>query len=227
MAWVSPELTVKDIIRQTATNLREQDVAAGKNPARTLQYYDALSSFLRTIGQMHAWWFLGRSAFLATKDEKPSYSLREQYRAVLTITGSPADADYITINTRTYEFDTDGSISGDVTVTVVASGGASAAVTALVAAVNADDDAECYAYSPDSATVEFYWAGDDGAAKACTDDTDVGSILAFDAATFTAYMPDFSSLTAVGWYQNGPLARVNPDVLAEGHYAESDSSPAG
>lgn len=54
------------------------------------------------------------------------------------ISGLVADTNTVTINARVYEFDTNGAITGNVTVNVAADQTASAAITALVAAINAD-----------------------------------------------------------------------------------------
>jgi hypothetical protein len=54
------------------------------------------------------------------------------------LTGAVADTETVVINGRTYEFDTGGAITGDVLVNVTADQTADAAITALVAAINAD-----------------------------------------------------------------------------------------
>ena len=60
----------------------------------------------------------------------------------LTFTGTTSDTEYVTIGTRVYEFDTNGSVTaGRVAVDISGGNNAAQSVTALVAAINADASA--------------------------------------------------------------------------------------
>lgn len=56
-------------------------------------------------------------------------------------TGAAADTELVTINGRTYEFDTDSTSTGDVAVDISGDATADAAMTALAAAINGDGSA--------------------------------------------------------------------------------------
>jgi hypothetical protein len=58
--------------------------------------------------------------------------------AYFYLTGVAADAESVVINSRDYEFDTGGGITGDVTVNITADQTADAACTALASAINGD-----------------------------------------------------------------------------------------
>ncbi len=75
------------------------------------------------------------------------------------LTGAAADTETVVIQGRTYEFDTNAAITGDVTVDITADQTADAAITALVAAINADG----------TRTVDaIAWAGNSDVSSGCS-----------------------------------------------------------
>ena len=230
MAWISPVLTTADVIRQAATILREADVAQGKNPTRRLQYFDALNTFLQTLGRMRPWWWLARHERMVTKNTQETYAIRSQAKATVTISGDVADGDEITIDAadsnRIYEFDTDGSVTAG-SVQVDVSGGVTntEAIDALVAAINGDDDAVCYAFETATTEATLYWAGDDGLGKIVEDTTDTNDVVA--CAIFALNMADFSILTGLRWRDRGTPIRQNPLGLFTRTVQPTNGSPGG
>lgn len=159
-----------------------------------------------------------RIALQSTRGVPPSEGL--QASEVLDISGSVSDGDTVTIGTRVYEFDTDASVSGS-NVLVDVSGGATApdAVTALVAAINADTSAVVYAADGAGDTVVVFAkaAGTAGNSIALAED---GANLAWTASatnlsggTDTSYV-DFRS-------DGGPIIREASEIVRK------DIAPGG
>lgn len=84
------------------------------------------------------------------------------------LTGAVSDTELVTLNGRTYEFDTDATSTGDVAVDVSGDQTADAAITALVAAINGDSSREF-----------------DAVAMAGNADTSAGCLLVATAADAT------------------------------------------
>jgi hypothetical protein len=86
------------------------------------------------------------------------------------LTGAAGDTELVTINSRTYEFDTNATSTGDVAVDISGDATADAAITALVTAINADVSAVVEAVA---------WAGNN--------DTTAGVSLIANTAQATNY----------------------------------------
>lgn len=224
MAFVSPSYSVADIIRRAAAMNKEPTLNLKLHPERLQQYYDALNDVLMSFARRREWWWMNKENVFVTKADQATYTLRTQTSATVTFaTGTGSDGNYITISGRTYEFDTNDSITAG-RVQVDISGGADAdeCATAFVAAVNADTSAECYAVATTDTVVELYWIGNDGYGEAITAS---GTYITVDS-TFTYTMPDFLALKSIRHHETSTLQRVSPDVVHANTLVASDGVPA-
>lgn len=197
MAWVEHEYTVEEVIKRAARLNGDQGVLNDTSPV--WPYYDALNDFLKSFARKRDWWFLEAEEFFATANEQWDYDMRIMYKGAVTFTGAVSDADTVTINSRVYEFDTDSSITGDVTVDVSSSTALDDAADALVSAINSDSSTEVYAYKHTTGVVSIYWAGTYASEVINTSGAN------FSETEFAVSMPGFSKLRAIKWWENNTV----------------------
>jgi hypothetical protein len=212
-SFVAASMTVRDIIRRAAMLSGDGGVLAETDTEGLLAYYAALNEFLQSHARTKAWWWLRRDNYFAAIPDAYDYDLRDQAVASVTFSGAPVDGDQVTISARAYEFDSNSSISGDVTVTIASTGWtASAAATAMADAINGDASrtvaaralgSTCYVYQGDG------W--DSAAIDAPVDDGTVMTVAGFALA-----MADFSraldGFQIPGWSR---MRRVFPSDYVE------------
>ncbi len=221
MAFIAHSFTVSQIIRRAATLAGEPGVLLQQDSERLVEYYDALNEFLQSFSRSRTWWWLAREDWFATKANQSLYPLRSQARASIAFGGAFASGELITISARTYGFEG----SPDVELASTAGDSVAAAAAALVAAVNADDSAECYARLDEATTglVYLYWLGNNGDGETVT-----ATGVTATCTAFAYHLLDFSQLLAQPvWVDNRPLEPMDPQVLHEGLPAPLAADPYG